>query len=232
MTKCDFSYRHYLEILEKFKQKGYGFGIFGEPNKKVVYLRHDLDHSIDKAVPMADLERSVGAMATYCLRFSSPFDNMFSRQNRENIQKIHSRGHTIALHYEREAWSGVIQEEITRQFEILKKYFPIKNIVSFHRPQDDILNKKLDNFINTYEQQYFGDVIYLSDSTGHWRSGCPCQRLEKEKEKNYQLLIHPVWWGREEGDSCEHLHNFFREKILDWDREYYEDNPFYTKRLK
>jgi len=233
MSKCDFSYRHYLEILEKFKAKGYKFGVFGDVYKsKVVYLRHDLDHSIDKAVPMADLERSVGAQATYCIRFSSPFDNLFSRQNRENIQKIISRGHVVALHYEREAWSGLVEEEIKKEMEVLKKYFPIQNIVSFHRPQDDVFNRNYSGFINTYDKQFFKDVVYLSDSTGEWRSGCPCVNIDKEDKKNYQLLTHPVWWGREEGNSCKHLHNFFKEKIMEWDKEYYDDNPFYVERLK
>jgi len=230
--KCDFTFRHYLEILEKFKRKGYKFAGFEDTKDKSVFLRHDLDHSIEKAVPIADLERSVGAKATYCIRFSSPFDNLFNRKNREAIQKIHSRGHTIGLHYEREVWSGIIEEEIARQLEILKKYFSIKDIVSFHRPQEDILNKEFDGFTNTYEQRFFGDVKYLSDSTGAWRSGCPCKVLDRENKKNYQFLTHPVWWGREEGDSCKHLHNFFKEKMYQWDEEFYEDNPFYTERLK
>ena len=177
--KCNFSYNHYLEILEKFKEKGYKFGIFGGIyNSKVVYLRHDLDHSIEKAVPMADLERTVGAKATYCLRFSSPFDNMFSKNNREAIKKIIDRGHVIGLHFEREAWDGKMQEEIEKQFGILEMYFPYREIVSFHRPQEDIFNKDFQNFINTYEKPYFEDVVYLSDSTGNWRSGCPCENLK------------------------------------------------------
>jgi len=234
--KCDFSYRHYLEILEKFKKKGYSFALFDEnPKDKVVWLRHDLDHSISKAVLMADLERSIGAKATYCIRFASPFDNMFSRDNREAIDKIVNRGHDIALHYEREAWSDGYEKidiEIEKQITILKQFFPsIKNIVSFHRPQEDVFNKRFDQFINTYDKPFFGDIKYLSDSTGAWRSGCPCVNLDTENKVNYQFLTHPVWWGREEGDSCKHLHNFFREKIKEWDQEYYDDNPFYTERF-
>ena len=229
---CDFSYRHYLEILEKFKKKGYKFATFDENiDGKVVYLRHDLDHSIEKAVPISDLERSVGAKATYAVRFASPFDNAFSRKNREAIQKLYDRGHDIVLHYEREAWSGSIKDEIERQMDIMKKYFPIKNVVSFHRPQEDTFNKTFDYTINTYEKRFFGDVVYLSDSTGAWRSGCPCKVLDRESKKNYQFLTHPVWWGRDESRSCQHLHNFFREKIKDWDKEYFDDNPFYIERF-
>ncbi len=230
--KCDFSYKHYLEILEKFKKKGYSFAGFDDGTKdKKVYLRHDLDHSISKAVLMADVERSIGAKATYCIRFTSPFDNVYSRKNREAILKIHHRGHDLALHFERESWTGDIVRIIKKQMDILKD-FPIKNIVSFHRPQEDVFNKHYKEFINTYNKPFFGDVKYLSDSTGTWRSGCPCKNLDTENKKNYQLLTHPVWWGREEGESCKHLHNFFREKILEWDQEYYDDNPFYTERLK
>lgn len=234
--KCDFSYKHYLEILNKFKKKGYSFALFDDnvKNKKVVWLRHDLDHSIEKAVLISDLERSVGAKATYCIRFASPFDNIFSKKNQQAIMKIYNRGHDLALHFEREAWSSNnLDYEVKRQIQTLERFFPIKsNIISFHRPQEDIFNKKLDDFINTYERKFFGDVLYLSDSTGTWRSGCPCNNLDKENKKNYQFLTHPVWWGREEGNSCKHLHNFFKEKILEWDKEFYDDNPFYTERFK
>lgn len=230
MNKCNFSYQHYYEILENFKKRGYKFGLFDQENKgKTVYLRHDLDHSIEKALPMADIERTAGAKATYCLRIASPFDNLFYKKNRDAIDKIVDRGHDLALHYERESWGTDIELEIQEQIKTLLKYTPIKNIVSFHRPQEDVFNKSFDSFINTYDQQFFGDVRYLSDSTGKWRDGCPCQWTE---DKNYQILTHPVWWGREEGDSCSHLHNFFNEKIHEWDQIYYDDNPFYTKRLK
>lgn len=233
--KCNFSYKHYVEILEKFKKKGYSFALFDDEIKdKVVWLRHDLDHSIEKAVLIADLERSVGAKATYCIRFASPFDNMFSKKNQEAIDKIVHRGHDIALHFEREAWKGDnIIYQIKRQMQTLERFFPIKNnIVSFHRPQDDIFNKHFDEFINTYDKKFFGDVLYLSDSTGHWRSGCPCVNLDTETKKNYQFLTHPVWWGREEGDSNKHLHNFFKEKMFKDEEEFYQDNPFYTERLR
>jgi hypothetical protein len=231
--KCDFSYTHYLEILEKFKEKGYQFGEFNKIYEgKVVHLRHDLDHSIEKAVPLADVERVAGATSTYCLRLASPFDNIFSRRNQEAIKKILDRGHCLALHFEREAWNGLnIENEILSQLKLLRMYFPVEQVVSFHRPQGDIFNKEFSQFTNTYEQRYFGDVVYLSDSTGRWRSGCPCENLEKESEKNYQLLTHPIWWGRDELRPCTHLHNFFREKIKEWDQEYFDDNPFYIERL-
>ena len=225
MDSCNFSYKHYDEILQNFKNNGYKFGLFDQENKgKTVYLRHDLDHSIKKALPLSDIERAANARATYCLRFASPFDNLFYEENKSIIYKILDRGHDLALHYERES-----QDTAEKQLEILKKYFPIKDIISFHRPQDDVFNKKYKNFVNTYDQPFFGDLTYLSDSTGKWRSGCPCKHKE---EGNYQILTHPVWWGREEGDACAHLHNFMRDKMYEWDQIYYDDNPFYTERLK
>lgn len=228
--KCDWSYRHYLEILEDFIKNGYRFNFFNEAaNEKTIYLRHDLDQSIEKAVLMADLERSVGAKATYCVRFASPFDNPFSRRNREALAKIISRGHQLALHFEREAWNGEIVEEAAKQLSILKQYLPFEDIVSFHRPQEDILNKHFKEFVNTYDKPFFSDVKYLSDSPGNWREGCICNH---KKDISYQILTHPIWWGREEGDACRHLHDFMKEKVYDWDREIYDDNPFYTERIK
>jgi hypothetical protein len=230
--QCNFSYQHYYEILNSFKKKGYKFGLFDEENQgKTVYLRHDIDHSIEKAVIIADIERTLGARATYCLRLASPFDNIFYKKNQDAIRKILFRGHDIALHFEREAWeiSDHLEMDIIKQINLLKLYFPIKNIVSFHRPQGDILNKHFDEFINTYDKPFFKNATYLSDSTGDWRSGCPCTHKE---DGNYQILTHPIWWGREVGEPCDHLHNFMKNKMYEWDQIYYDDNPFYTRRLK
>lgn len=219
------------------KKRGYRFTFFDDEIKgstdKHIYLRHDLDTSIEKAVLISDIERSMGAKATYCIRFASPFYNIFSKKNMDSIQKIVSRGHQIALHYERESWNGILDEEILRELEILKKYFPIKNIVSFHRPQEDILGKHLENYINTYDKGFFKLPFakYLSDSPANWREGCICEWLQKKEEPNYQVLTHPIWWGRQEGNPSRHLHDFMKNKLEEWDQEFYDDNPFYTERL-
>ena len=57
---CDFSLRHYKEVLE-YAKKRYSFLTFSEFSKSkkktnIILLRHDIDYSIDKALEIAKLE--------------------------------------------------------------------------------------------------------------------------------------------------------------------------------
>ena len=54
---CSFALEHYRELLDAARAGGYRFGRFeGEPEAGRVYLRHDVDLSLDAALQMAELE--------------------------------------------------------------------------------------------------------------------------------------------------------------------------------
>ena len=54
---CSFDLGHYAEILEAGKAGGYRFAFFGDgPERGDIYLRHDVDLSLDAALRMAELE--------------------------------------------------------------------------------------------------------------------------------------------------------------------------------
>ena len=49
--KCDFTLRHYENILKSAKRKGFKFAFFIErnPSQKTIYLRHDIDVFLENA---------------------------------------------------------------------------------------------------------------------------------------------------------------------------------------
>ena len=54
---CYFDLAHYAEILEAAKAGGYRFRSFEEsPERGDIFLRHDVDLSLDAALRMAELE--------------------------------------------------------------------------------------------------------------------------------------------------------------------------------
>jgi hypothetical protein len=61
---CDFSLRHYREILQAARSGGYRFRFFDhEPQPGDLLLRHDVDLSLDAAIRMAELEAQLEALA-------------------------------------------------------------------------------------------------------------------------------------------------------------------------
>jgi len=239
--RCDFSFDHYREILNLFKKRGYKFSFFSEsPNLKMkrVYLRHDVDFSLEKALKMAQIENENNVHSTYFIRLSAPFYNIFSPDCSKIIKEIFSLGHQVGLHFEggfyetRNTTKKTIEKEVSRQLSILKDYFKAKSVVSFHRPSKFIFNHKFGDFINTYENKFFGKIKYLSDSKGNWREGCVCRWLNSSTPPhNLQILIHPIWWGRKEKDLNLFLQNFLKEKFKYLDAFLQKDCQSYKKKI-
>lgn len=238
--ECDFGYKHYREILNSFKDLGYNFCFFSEkpnPEKRQVYLRHDIDLTLEKALSVARIENEEKVNATYFIRLSGPFYNIFDLKNSKIIDEIVDLGHKIGFHYEGNIYgSGKLfkketEKEILKSFEIMRARFEVEKVISFHRPPQFVLNEELENFISTYGARFFGGIKYLSDSKGSWREGCVCQWLRPLSEKSFQLLTHPVWWGREEMNVNKHLKNCLKEKFKYLDESMGEDSKVYQNRI-
>ena len=223
-TKCDFSFEHYEEILRLAKRK-YKFSSFLErPDNEAnrIYLRHDIDLALDKALLLAKIEHKNKVTATYFLQIDSAFYNPFNKESLEIVKEILPLGHHLGLHFNKEICQfskRSINEEIKIQLNILKHFFPVKNVVSFHRPSLEILNQKIDSgkIISTYEPDFFQKIKYLSDSGGNWREGCPCEILAQGKYSNIQILTHPIWWGRNSKNTTEILREYLKQKVKDLD---------------
>ena len=234
--KCDFGFRHYREILNLFKKGGYKFCFFGEkPDQKVkrVYLRHDVDFSLEKALQLAKIENRARVRSTYFIRLSAPFYNIFDPVNLEIIKEINNLGHRIGLHYEGDTTNKMtIEREVSRQIQILQSYFKVENVVSFHRPSKFVLGKKFGKFVSTYQSEFFKKIKYLSDSKGSWREGCICQWLKSDSPpKNLQVLLHSIWWGRKEKNANLHLQQWLKEKFKYLDNSLQKDSGVYEKKL-
>ena len=59
---CSFSLGHYRDLLVAANDSGYRWTAFGqEPQPGDLFLRHDVDLSLDAALEMAELEAELGA---------------------------------------------------------------------------------------------------------------------------------------------------------------------------
>lgn len=177
---CSFDLGHYRELLEAAQAGGYRFARFGEgPADGDIFLRHDVDLSLDAALRMAELERQLEATATYFLMTESVFYNLASKEGVTAIERLRTLGHRVGLHavYPNATLDG--------------RFDPV---VAWHNPDPAYMRAPVAGAINVMEDRYFDPAAYRSDSNQHWRSGCPHDELRAGAFTWLQLLTHPEIW--------------------------------------
>jgi hypothetical protein len=184
-VSCSFDLGHYAEILEAGKAGGYSFAFFGDgPERGDIYLRHDVDLSLDAALRMAELEAEHGVHTTYLLMTESVFYNLASSEGADAIARLRELGHAVGLH------AVYPKVELDERFDA---------VVSWHNPQAEYMGTTIPGATNVYAEPFFAPPTYRSDSNQHWRSGCPHEELRGGGFAWLQILVHPEIWVYEGG---------------------------------
>jgi len=177
---CAFDLGHYREILEAAQAGGYRFAQFGAgPEQGDLFLRHDIDLSLEAAVTMAELEAELGVRATYLLMTESVFYNLASPEGVAAIARLRELGHDVGLH------------AVHPNVELDERFDPV---VSWHNPQPEYTSDEIPDAANAYGKRYFSPPTYRSDSNQRWRSGCPHEELRAGAFPWLQILVHPAIW--------------------------------------
>ena len=178
---CTFDLEHYREILEAAYAGGYRFAQFGAgPEQGDLFLRHDIDLSLEAAVTMAELETEVGVRATYLVMTESVFYNLASAEGVSAIARLRELGHAVGLH--------AVRPNVTLD----ERFDPV---ISWHNPRPEYISEEIPGAINTYGERYFSPQTYRSDSNQHWRAGCPHEELRAGVFPWLQILVHPAIWA-------------------------------------
>jgi len=229
----NFTYEFYTNLINIAKRKGYRFCEYKDlSGGNKIILRHDVDFSLHSAVCMAELESNLGVRSTYFLILTSNFYNLANESSISAVRQIMSEGHNIGLHFDEMNYREHIgQEELVKE-DIMQELFMLSklldreiNIISYHRPSQNILDSELviPGVINTYSSRFFKDFKYISDSRRNWRE--PVEEiLEHAQYPNIQMLTHPFWYHNREETMSESLIKF----VLSAKRERYKnlDNNF------
>jgi hypothetical protein len=179
-VSCAFDLGHYAEILEAAKAGGYRFARFGEgPESGDLFLRHDVDLSLDAAIQMAELEAELAAHTTYLLMTESVFYNLASTEGTGAMRRLRELGHTVGLH------------AVHPSVELDNRFDPV---VSWHNPKPGYMSAEIPGAINVYAEPYFSPQTYRSDSNQNWRSGCPHEEVRRGVFPWLQILVHPEIW--------------------------------------
>jgi hypothetical protein len=203
-VSCSFDQVHYRELLAAARAGGYRFGRFeGEPAPGVVYLRHDVDLSLDAALRLAELEAEAGVTATYFLMGESVFYNLASSEGTRAVSALLELGHDLGVHA---VWP-VVPEPIDR----------FSPVLAWHNPEPEYMHAEVDGFLNVMSPPWFTQGLYRSDSNQHWRSGCPHDELSSGSFEWLQLLTHPEIWvypGETMGQTMNAMLDAERERRL------------------
>jgi hypothetical protein len=177
---CAFDLDHYAELLDAAVAGGYRWASFdAEPSAGDLFLRHDVDLSLEAALELARLEHARGARATYFLMTESVFYNLDSELGRDTLQELRDLGHAVGLHavYPRAAHDD--------RFDA---------VVAWHNPDRAYVNEPVSGFVNVMQPPWFTKGKYRSDSNQNWREGCPHDELQAGAFEWLQLLVHPEIW--------------------------------------
>jgi hypothetical protein len=177
---CPFDLKHYGELLDAVAAGGYRYAFFDhEPAAGDLFLRHDVDMSLEAALQLAELESDRGAKATYFLMTRSDFYNLDGRVGQAAIARLRELGHAVGLH-------GLYPDA-----QLDDRFDPV---FAWHTPEPEWMSKPVDGAVNVMQKPWFDPAHYRSDSNRHWRSGCPVDELRDGSFDWLQLLVHAEIW--------------------------------------
>jgi hypothetical protein len=176
-----FDMRSYEELLEAAQAGGYAFRFFDkEPQPGDLFLRHDVDLSLEAALSMARAEAELGVRATYFLMTRSVFYNLASADGERTLAELRALGHAVGHH------------AVYPHVDLDERFDPV---VAWHNPDPEYLRAPVGSAVNVMAEPWFDPDHYRSDSNQHWRSGSPVGGLRRGEPDWLQLLVHPeIWW--------------------------------------
>lgn len=218
------------------------FETFTPPeDSPVLLLRHDLDHSLRAAVPIAELEAEFGVRSTYFVQVTCDFYNLLGGEGRAAVARVGSLGHEVGLHYDARRYAGILRrsgaaaaERALRLDVAMLEDIAARPVVSAsqHLPSDtegfDVLRVVRHE---AYEERFTaGRMAYVSDSLLAWRQATPHDLLDQRA--SFQLLTHPMKWATPVDGLSEVLSRAFREESEALRGRYEEVEVYYADLLR
>ena len=180
MTADRFDMREYELLLEAAQGGGYAFPRFDhEPRPGDLFLRHDVDLSLEAALSMARLEAEMGVSATYFLMTRSVFYNLASHTGESALAELRSLGHAVGHH------------AVYPYLDLDDRFDPV---LAWHNPDPQYMAAPVEGVVNVMQAPWFDPEHYRSDSNQGWRHGSPREGLARRDPAWLQLLVHPEIW--------------------------------------
>lgn len=219
-----YTYDFYQKLLARLTECGYFFGFFDETapqtfndNDRVVFLRHDVDFSPEKAKTLIEIESKHEISSTFFLMIGSGFYDIHVPKTYGIFKNAVENGSRLGLHYDmlNEFESNDINESVQGQKKILLELFLTSiDAVSFHRPATVFKKGESQefDFNHTHMDIFSKECRYISDA----RKQLNCDDLYKSIKETgldkLHLVIHPLWWNEGYQDAQTDYEDFLEEK--------------------
>lgn len=195
-----FSKKKYINLLKLIKKK-YNFissnlWIRYKNKKNYIILRHDVDFDTSIALQMAKLEKIYKVKSNYFFLLRDVYYDLFSDRTIQDILSIYNLGHNIGLHINPSSYNFFSnpRKRLIRDIKYFEFFYNLKiNSISYHQPSiQNFKEISLKNIFNSYNPEVMKYYKYFSDSSMKF----DIIKFEEciSKNKNVQLLIHPIWW--------------------------------------
>lgn len=202
-------------------------------NSTATLLRHDIDLDVRPAYEMFLLERDAGITASYFFLTSCHTYNPCSLANRKMIREMAEAGFDVGLHFDPLIYPAADEAQLARaaaREADLIAHIAGRDVtaLSLHNPSVHGRYPFFDGFINVYQEPYFHEDRYLSDSRMGFRGKDPFDFVEENLEKTIQILLHPLHFTDSGGDYRHIMQNYLRHHVDQLDAQFRTANDAYA----
>ncbi|HYO91236.1 MAG TPA: hypothetical protein VEQ40_06350 [Pyrinomonadaceae bacterium] len=225
----NYSLDSYRLIIERAQAAGYAFLPFTldeRPVGKRIYLRHDVDYSLEMALELARINAALGVSATFCVLLRSQIYNLLSSWSLELVGQIHALGQQIGLHATTaESEVDEIEKELRADFDFARRNLPMMSeVFCWHNPTPEVLKQsepfeRMAGLVNAYGERFTRDIAYFSDSNMRNSVEDFLRHVESGEHQAMQLLFHPFNWVAGGSNMREILAGTWQYVIRERDRE-------------
>jgi hypothetical protein len=203
-----YSLESYRSIIRRALSAGYTFAPFSaekEVSGRRIYLRHDVDYSLEMALKLAEANAELGIQGTFCVLLRSQVYNLLSQPSIDAATRIHDLGQNIGLHVPLSSMllrddDYSVEAKLRADFEFLREEVPVLSpVYSWHNPTPETLERYLPyprkaGLVNTYSSQFFRDIPYYSDSNLRHSVEAFKRFVADGEVEAMQIVFHPLYW--------------------------------------
>jgi hypothetical protein len=198
----------YRAILQSAKARGAVFspmveaGRAAHPGAKRVYLRHDVDFSLEMAVRLAEVNAAEGVQGTFFVLLRSPVYNLLSYDSLGTLHRLLGLGQRLGLHVAvpdpLPANDSALADLVQADFAVAQRHIgALDPVYAWHNTSPELLDRGLtletEGLASAYSQSLFRQIPYRSD-TGMQRTRDEWHELMREDHDAIQVLFHPELW--------------------------------------
>jgi len=232
------AYRYLLGVL---MECGYHFVAFHDvrPADEIensIYLRHDIDYSLEWALAFARINAECGVKGTFFFLLRSPIYNLHAYPAIATVKAIGALGQQIALHHTIQGGLSATDEELAARViadhQAAAAQLPeLSPVFSWHNPSlvPGIMQRSLDMTIpgltNAYSRNFVERAKYYSDSNIRYTVEA-FEAIIRGGDRQLQLLFHPFQWMAQGRDMQEVLAKTWGQVIRERETEFLNNHVY------